>query len=46
MDAASDKMTEFIQRELSKDKNQMIDRETQFISSGFVDLCAVIRSGT
>ena len=43
MDAASDKISGFIQRELSKDKNQMIGRETQFISSGLVDSFSLIR---
>ena len=43
MDAASDKIAEFIQRELSKDKNQLIGRETQFISSGLVDSFSLIR---
>lgn len=43
MDATSDKIADFIQRELSKDKNQMIGRETQFISSGLVDSFSLIR---
>ena len=43
MDAASDKISEFIQKELSKDKNQMIGWETQFISSGLVDSFSLIR---
>ena len=43
MNAASDKIAEFIQRELSKDKNQPIGRETQFISSGLVDSFSLIR---
>jgi acyl carrier protein len=43
MDATSDKIADFIQRELSKDKNQIIGRETQFISSGLVDSFSLIR---
>ena len=43
MDSISDKIADFIQRELSKDKSQIIRRETQFISSGLVDSFSLIR---
>jgi len=43
MDSISDKIADFIRRELSKDKNLRIDRETKFISSGLVDSFSLIR---
>ena len=43
MDSISDKIADFIRRELSKDKNLMIERETKFISSGLVDSFSLIR---
>ena len=43
MDSISDKIADFIQRELSKDKSQIIRRETQFISSGLVDSFSLVR---
>jgi len=38
-----EKIAEFIQRELSKDKQQNIGQETLFISSGLVDSFSLIR---
>ena len=43
MDSISYKIADFIRRELSKDKNLMIERETKFISSGLVDSFSLIR---
>ena len=43
MDSISDKIADFIRRELSKEKNLMIERETKFISSGLVDSFSLIR---
>jgi len=43
MENMGEKIAEFIQRELSKDKQQNIGQETPFISSGLVDSFSLIR---
>jgi acyl carrier protein len=43
MEKTGEKIAAFIQRELSKDKQQNIGQETLFISSGLVDSFSLIR---
>jgi acyl carrier protein len=43
MENTGEKIAEFIQRELSKDKQQNIGQDTMFISSGLVDSFSLIR---
>jgi len=43
MENTGEKIAGFIQRELSKDKQQNIGQDTMFISSGLVDSFSLIR---